>query len=261
MSLEERFRLGVEVIREAGELANGYFNAREKLTVQNKGPQDLASEADLNTEILIRDRITKAFPEDAFLGEETPPTDYNDGQGIWVVDPIDGTQPFICGMSCWCVSIAFMQHGQLQFGMVNAPARNELFAGGKKFPSTLNGKPIRGMTSGSIKDGLTGTGYSLKSGPKLFLPAFQRFLEAGGMFYRDGSGALSLCYVAAGRLVAFFEPVIKSWDCLGGMGVVEGAGLQNSDFLSNDGLHKGNRLVSGNAQVCAEIEDLIAGSY
>ena len=261
MSLEERFRLGVDVIREAGELANGYFNAREKLTVQNKGPQDLASEADLNTEILIRERITRAFPEDAFLGEETPPTDYKDGQGIWVVDPIDGTQPFICGMSCWCVSIAFMQHGKLQFGMVNAPARNELFAGGKAFPSTLNGKPIRGMMSGTIKDGLTGTGYSLKSGPKLFLPAFQRFLEAGGMFYRDGSGALSLCYVAAGRLVAFFEPVIKSWDCLGGMGVVEGVGLQNSDFLANDGLHKGNRLVSGNPQVCAEIEDLIAGSY
>lgn len=261
MSLEDRYRLGVDVIREAGELALGYFNAREKLNVQAKGPQDLASEADLNTELLIRERITKAFPEDAFLGEETPPTEYSEGQGIWVVDPIDGTQPFVCGMSCWCVSIAFIKNGKLEFGMVNAPARDELFAGGRSFPSTLNGKPIKGMASGTIKDGLTGTGYSLKSGPAMFLPAFQRFLEAGGMFYRDGSGALSLCYVAAGRLVAFFEPVIKSWDCLGGMGVVEGVGLQNSDFLANDGLHKGNRLVSGNAQVCAEIEDLIAGSY
>ena len=261
MSLEERFRLGVEVIRDAGELALGYFNARETLTVQAKGPQDLASEADLNTELLIRERIMKAFPEDAFLGEETPPTAYEPGQGIWVVDPIDGTQPFICGMSCWCVSISFMRNGKLEFGMVNAPARNELFAGGRSFPSTLNGKPIKGLMTGTIKDGLTGTGYSLKSGPAMFLPAFQRFLEAGGMFYRDGSGALSLCYVAAGRLVAFFEPVIKSWDCLGGMGVVEGVGLQNSDFLANDGLHKGNRLVSGNRQVCAEIEELIAGSY
>jgi myo-inositol-1(or 4)-monophosphatase len=260
-SIEERFRLGVEVIREAGELAMTYFNARESLTVQTKGPQDLASEADLNTEILIRKRIMEAFPEDAFMGEETEPTDYDPEQGLWVVDPIDGTQPFICGMSCWCVSIAFMKGGRLEFGMVNSPARNELFAGGRDFPSTLNGKPIKGHVTATIKDGLTGTGYSLKSGPKLFLPAFQRFLEAGGMFYRDGSGALSLCYVAAGRLVAFFEPVIKSWDCLGGMAVVEGVGLQNSDFLANDGLHKGNRLVSGNATVCAEIEELIAGSY
>lgn len=65
------------------------------------------------------------------------------------------------------------------------------------------------------RDGPTCTGYSPKSGPDDFLPAFERFLRAGGMFYRDGSGAIGLCYVAAGRLIAFFEPLIKSWDCLG----------------------------------------------
>ena len=78
-------------------------------TSQNKGPQDMASEADLNTELLIRDRLAKAFPEDAFLGEETGRTAFDDGQGIWVVDPIDGTQPFVCGMTSWCVSIAFVR--------------------------------------------------------------------------------------------------------------------------------------------------------
>lgn len=261
MDLAKRFQFGLDVIREAGDLALGHFNAREALTVTSKGPQDLASEADLNTELLIRERIANAFPEDSFLGEETPPTEYRDGQGIWVVDPIDGTQPFIFGLAGWCVSIAFVQDGRLQFGMVNAPARNELFAGGRSFSSTLNGKPIQGLAAATIRDGLTGTGYSPKSGPAQFLPAFQRFLEAGGMFYREGSGALCLCYVAAGRLVAFFEPVIRSWDCLGGMAVVEGAGLQNSDFLADGGLFKGNRLVSGNPQACAEIEALIAGSY
>ena len=65
------------------------------------------------------------------------------GQGIWVVDPIDGTQPFILGMTSWCVSIGFMQDGVIQFGMVYAPARDELFAGGRGMPATLNGKPIR----------------------------------------------------------------------------------------------------------------------
>ena len=82
------------------------------------------------------------------------------------------------------------------------------------------------------------TGYSPKSGPDLFLPGFKRFLGAGGMFYREGSGALGLCYVAAGRLVGFFEPVIRSWDALGAIAVCEGAGAQVSDFLANDGLFK-----------------------
>ncbi len=81
------------------------------------------------------------------------------------------------------------------------------------------------------------------------------------MFYRDGSGALGLCYVAAGRLVAFFEPVIKSWDCLGAVAVIDAAGLKTSDFLANDGLHKGNPIIAGNEHVYAEIEAIIGGSY
>jgi myo-inositol-1(or 4)-monophosphatase len=253
MSVQERFDFGLRLIHEAGDVALGYFNNRGRLTIQNKGPQDLASEADLNTEILIRDRLAAAFPKDAFLGEETEPTSYSDGQGIWVVDPIDGTQPFICGLSSWCVSIAFVRGGMLQFGMVYAPARNELFSGGIGFPAKLNGLPISGHTGKSVKDGLTATGYSPKAGPDEFLPAFERFLRAGGMFYRDGSGALGLCYVASGRLIAFFEPLIKSWDCLGAVAVVSAAGLKTSDFLANDGLHKGNPIIAANVDVFAEL--------
>jgi myo-inositol-1(or 4)-monophosphatase len=259
MSLNERYEFGLALIREAGEKALGYFNARDRLTVTNKGPQDLASEADLNTELLIRERLAKAFPQDAFLGEETEPTAYSEGQGIWVVDPIDGTQPFCLGLTSWCVSIGFMQNGVIQFGFVMAPARDELFAGGRGFPSTLNGSPIRVSAAASIRDGLTCTGYSPKSGPVLFLPGFTRFLDEGGMFYREGSGALGLCYVAAGRLVGFFEPVIKSWDALGAIAVCEGAGASVSDFLSHDGLFKGNSLIAAAPGAYAEIEAIVKG--
>jgi myo-inositol-1(or 4)-monophosphatase len=259
MSVNGRYEFGLALIREAGDKALGYFNARDQLTVKNKGPQDLASEADLNTELLIRERLAKAFPQDAFLGEETQPTAYEPGQGIWVVDPIDGTQPFCLGLSSWCVSIGFMQDGVIQFGFVIAPARDELFAGGRNFPSTLNGKPVRVAPAASIRDGLTCTGYSPKSGPGLFLPGFRRFLDAGGMFYREGSGALGLCYVAAGRLVGFFEPVIKSWDALGAIAVCEGAGARVSDFLSNDGLFKGNSLIAAAPGAYEEIAAIVKG--
>jgi myo-inositol-1(or 4)-monophosphatase len=259
MSLNERYDFGLALIREAGEKALGYFIARDQLTIHNKGPQDLASEADLNTELLIRERLATAFPQDAFLGEETAPTAYSAGQGIWVVDPIDGTQPFCLGLTSWCVSIGFMQDGIIQFGFVIAPARGELFAGGLSFPSTLNGKPIRVAPSASIREGLTCTGYSPKSGPSLFLPGFERFLAAGGMFYREGSGALGICYVAAGRLVGFFEPVIKSWDALGAIAVCEGAGARVSDFLANDGLFKGNSLIAAAPGAFEEIEAIVNG--
>jgi myo-inositol-1(or 4)-monophosphatase len=261
MEVNRRFSFGLDLIREAGDLALQFFEARGSLTVRNKGPQDLASEADLQVELLIRDKLAKAFPADAFLGEETAPTDYSEGQGIWVVDPIDGTQPFICGLSSWCVSAAFVQGGRLQFGLVNAPARAELFAGGRLFPATLNGTKLHVSTATSIRNGLTGAGFSPKSGPDQFLKPFERFLKRGGMFYRDGSGALGLAYVGAGRLVGFFEPAIRSWDCLGGIGVIEGAGLTTSAFLNGDGLFKGSPIIAGSAQVCAELKEIVGGDW
>jgi myo-inositol-1(or 4)-monophosphatase len=215
----------------------------------------MASEADVNTEILIKTRIAAAFPEDAFLGEETGVTDFAPGQGIWVVDPIDGTQPFISGMGNWCVSIAFVCEDVLQFGLVYAPVRNELFSGGRGIPATLNGAPMARHPGKSLRDGITGMGYSTRIDPAAFLRTFEAFLKAGGMFYRDGSGALNLSYVAAGRLLGYYEPHINSWDCLGAIAVIEAQGLSVNDFLANDGLTKGNPIIAGVPEV---YDDLLA---
>src|SRR6202007_3442805 len=94
-----------------------------------KGEQDMASEADVNVEMLIRNRLQSRFPEDAFLGEETGRTEFSAGQGVWVVDPIDGTQPFINGLAGWCVSIAFVLNGKLEIGLVYGPAPRGPFLG------------------------------------------------------------------------------------------------------------------------------------
>ena len=219
----------------------------------------MASEADLNTEILIKERLENSFPQDAFLGEETGLSEFDKDQGIWVVDPIDGTQPFISGMSSWCVSIAFVKANELKFGVVYAPARNELFAGGTYFPATLNGEVVDKHPGRSIKEGICGVGYSPRVTPDEFLILFEPLLQQGGMFYRDGSGTLTLCYVAAGRLLGYIEPHINSWDCLGAIAVIRAAGLRTSDCLADDGLHKGNRLIAGNEHVYAELEAILGG--
>jgi myo-inositol-1(or 4)-monophosphatase len=257
--ISQRYAFGLTLIKDAGDLALGYFANRDALTVMTKGPQDLASEADLNTELLIKERLAKHYPQDAFLGEETGLTEFAEGQGIWVVDPIDGTQPFISGMTAWCVSIGFMKDNALQFGMVYAPARDELFAGGSGVAATLNGMPVGVHPGKSIRDGICSVGYSPRIGPAEFLPMFTRFLEAGGTFHREGTGALALCYVACGRLIGYFEPHINSWDCLGAMAVIHAAGLKTNDFLAGDGLRKGNFLVAGKAGVFDELVRLRSG--
>jgi myo-inositol-1(or 4)-monophosphatase len=246
-SIDERFNFATDLIKEAGNLTLDYFRRLETLQVQSKGPQDMATEADLNTELLIRDRLNERFPEDAFLGEETGRTEFASGQGIWVVDPIDGTQPFISGLTGWCVSIAFVLDGNLEIGLVCSPARGELFAGQRGAGATLNGKTIQISTATQLTDGIVGVGYSPRVKPEEFLSLFSRLLGRGAMFYRDGSGALTLCYVACGRLIGYVEPHINSWDCLGALAIIQAAGGTINDFLANDGLWKGNRLIAGPA--------------
>ena len=251
--LAPRFAFTETLIRAAGALAQSYYRNLQSLTIKSKGPQDVVSEADVNTELLIKGKIAEAFPDDAFLGEETGVTAFAPGQGIWVVDPIDGTQPFISGMPNWCVSIAYVQGGVLQFGMVFCPERDELFAGGRGFPATLNGQPVARHPGKTLRDGITGIGYSIRVGPEAFLRPFTAFLNEGGMFLRDGSGALDLAYVAGGRLLGFYEAHINSWDCLGAIAVIEAAGLMVNDFLAGDGLTKGNVIVAGVPAVYADL--------
>jgi myo-inositol-1(or 4)-monophosphatase len=246
-SIEERFDFALSIVKEAGNLALSYFRRLDTLTVKSKGVQDMASEADLNTELLIRDRLRTRFSTDGFLGEETGRTELQSSEGVWVVEPIDGTQPFISGMSSWCVSIAFVLNNILEFGLVYGPARGELFAGIRGSGATLNGNPIRVSSATKLTDGIIGVGYSPRVKPHEFLPPFTRLLDQGGMFYREGSGALTLCSVACGRLIGYIEPHINSWDCLGALAIVEAAGGKINDFLTNDGLWNGNRVIAGPA--------------
>lgn len=244
-AIQKRFDFASRLIEEAGALAMSYFERLGTLTIKSKGQQDMASEADLNVEILIRDRLKLAFPEDDFLGEETGRGELAGADGIWVVDPIDGTQPFVSGMGSWCVSIAFVADGVVQMGFVSAPVRGEIFAGRRGHGATLNGTPIRVSAATKLTDGIVAIGHSPRVPARDFLPVFGHLIEQGAMFYRDGSGALTLCYVACGRLIGYVEAHINSWDCLGAIAVIEAAGGQVSDVLAGEGLWLGNRIVAG----------------
>ena len=251
--IADRFAFAQDLIVKAGSLALRYFHNIAALTVKTKGPQDLASEADLQTELLIRDRLQERFPEDAFFGEETGPTALAGARGVWVVDPIDGTQPFLSGLPNWCVSIAFVAGGVTELGLVCAPATEELFLARRGFGATLNRRPIAAHPGTSLRNGITSVGYSPRIGPAQLIPVMQRLLEAGGTFHRNGSGAISLCYVAAGRLLGYVEAHIHSWDCLAALLMVTEAGGRTNDFLAGDGLTKGNPVVAGGAGVFAQL--------
>ena len=256
--LDARFAFGQSLVDEAARLAMGYFQRLGTLTIKAKGLQDMASEADLNTELLIKQRLAAAFPEDAFLGEETGRTEaVADARGIWVVDPIDGTQPFVSNMPNWCVSIAFVLDGRVEMGFVAAPARGEVFTGRRGAGATLNGAPIAVRPAARLTDGMVGTGYSARVPAADFLPLLAALLDQGGRFFRNGSGALMLCDVACGRLLGYIEQHINSWDCLAALCIIEAAGGVVSDFLADEGMWHGHALAAGAPEVFPALSALV----
>ncbi|SEQ85729.1 inositol monophosphatase family protein [Microlunatus flavus] len=255
--LEERARVAEEIIRDAGAVALGYFDRLGELTVRSKGVQDVVSEADVAVEELVKERLAQAFPHDAFLGEETGHADFPGSEGIWVVDPIDGTQPFVSGLRTWCVSIAYVRDGRVRLGLVNNPAAGELFVGATDRPATLNGAPISPSTATSVSEGLTFLGCSARVGPEDVVPVLDRLMRRHGMFVRNGSGALGLCDVACGRLVGYVEPHINAWDCLGAVAVLDAAGARVSDYLTPETLLAGNKIVAATPAVFDELVSIL----
>ena len=241
-----RLQLARQVARSAGALALDYFEKRGALSVTSKGLQDRVTQADEEVERHIFQMITDVFPDDGFLGEEMAsgePVKLVD-EGTWVVDPIDGTDCFIYGIPCWCISIAWMQAGEAKIGVIYDPLHDEMYSAAVGHAAELNGKEMQISNATELSDGITGMGYSTRVEPIASIEALQRLMEAGGMFNRCGSGALSLAWVAAGRLIGYYEPHINSWDCLAGIVLVREAGGWVNDFLADEGLTRGNPIIA-----------------
>lgn len=256
--LRKRFEVAQAVIREAGELANGYFKKISSLTVKSKGSHDLVSEADLNTELLIKERFNKHFPDDAFFGEETGASALDTARGVWVVDPIDGTQPFLFSMPNWCISIAYVLDGVIEFGLIYNPPMDELFSGGRDFPATVNGEPISPNPGSDFSAGLVSIGFSSRTPREFLFDSLTKLLDGKGMFFRSGSGALSLVHVACGRLLGHVEPHMWSWDCFGAIAIIEAAGGKVNKFDVPEALLKGVRVVAGSMAVHDKLETLVS---
>ncbi len=205
-SLSSRYHAAQCIARDAGQLALRYFRDPQGLRVQRKGLQDTVSQADREVEALIRERLHRSFPRDAFLGEESGASEgAGDDERTWVVDPIDGTDCFVNTIPVWCVSLALVHRRRIELGVVYDPNTGELFAAQRGAGATLNGVAIGASGATALSEGLVGVGFSHRIQPGPTLAALGRLLSEGGMYQRNGSGALMLAYVACGRYIGYYE--------------------------------------------------------
>jgi len=239
--MQTRFLAASAVAREAGRLVRLRFERRDEvLKLRFKGPQDYLTETDAEVEQLIARRLAEVFPDDAFFGEE--------GGGrfadsVWIVDPIDGTADFARGVAYFCVSIAFVQGGQVQVAAVYDPMADELFAARRGQGATLNGRPMAVSPVADMRQAIVELGGSPRAPFERYLDVARRLNAAGAGVKRCGSGALGLAYVAAGRQDAYCELHINAWDAAAAVLLIEEAGGWTNDFLTPQCLEQGNRVI------------------
>lgn len=221
-----------EIAQEAGSLLMGYFHRR--VNIEYKGDADLVTEADRNSEELIRKRIRERWPSHDVLGEEKGLVDTG-SEYRWYVDPLDGTTNFAHSYPVFCVSMALEYKGERIAGVVYDPTREELFAAEKGRGALLNGQPMSVSKMGNLAECLVATGF----------PSHKRHKNPNIHFYheitlrthgvrRAGSAALDLCYVACGRFDGFWEFNLNSWDTAAGVLIAQEAGGRVTDFSGGD---------------------------
>jgi myo-inositol-1(or 4)-monophosphatase len=196
----------VAVAREAGQLTLGYFKRFRELEIGIKGPADFVSEADLESEKLIRKYLFARYPDWSFTGEEFDPVTGTDLEYRWLVDPIDGTTNFINGMH-YTISIALRRGEETVCGALYNPVADEMFTVIKGEGAYLNGERLWVSKQADIGLMTVGTGLPT-SNLATFPGAYERLehiRDPIGAVRIVGSSANSCAYVACGRLTGYYE--------------------------------------------------------
>jgi myo-inositol-1(or 4)-monophosphatase len=196
----------VAVARDAGALTLRHFRRFRELEIGIKGPADFVSDADRESEQLIRKFLFARYPDWSFTGEEFPPVDGADRDHRWLVDPIDGTTNFINGQH-YTISIALRQGNTTVCGALYNPVADEMFTAIRGEGSYLNGERLR--VSERTDVGLMAIGTSIPTNNRFTYGGFYDRLEQirlpVGIVSTIGSSANSCAYVACGRLTGYYE--------------------------------------------------------
>lgn len=239
--------------RKAGNIIARAMQDLGTLDVQEKGRHDYVTNIDHQAEKVILDTIKKAYPSHGILAEESGEQSGDEYQ--WIIDPLDGTKNFVHGLPHCCISMAVMYKNRIEHGLIYDPFRDELFTATRGNGARLNNYRIRVANLPNLRNALVSS---------TCLPNNPEFLQAQVALLQDingdisgvrmmGSAALSLAYVAAGRLDAYWEINLKPWDIAAGALMVREAGGLITDMNGSEDFLDSGRVVAGNLKIVRQL--------
>ncbi|MDA9934607.1 inositol monophosphatase [Rubripirellula sp.] len=230
-------------IRAAKAGAIELMSRRDSRVVQEKAPKDLVTDADLASQKAIREILLQGFPAYLFVGEEEgenePPADVRRGdpsaQPCWVVDPLDGTINYVHRLQSFAVSIGLYANGKMCLGVVYDPVSEELFTAIDGEGAKCNGLPIKASDCSELGDALVACSFPAGvQGGDPEVAKFVTVLEQCRSLRRLGSCALNMCYVAAGRLDAYWATNVSAWDSAAGTVIAREAGAVLTGYSGDE---------------------------
>ena len=250
--------VAVKAARAAGNIILRNLNRVEGLNIEEKSRHDYVSEVDKLAEAEIIKELRRAYPDHGFLAEESGQKGRT--EKVWIIAPLDGTHNYLRGFPHFCVSIGFRDHGDLVYGVVYDPLRDEMFTASKGDGAFLNDRRMRVTKRESLAGALLATGFPYRQRRHLGaqLDMTRALLGEAEDIRRTGSAALDLAYVAAGRLDGYFETGLNPWDMAAGVLLVREAGGQCSDFAGKAGMPENGNLIAGNHFVAAAMAKVIS---
>ena len=252
MQLDNHLAIAIRALKESGQIQKEWLGKDKK--VEFKGEINLVTEVDKICEQRIIEIIKETFPEHNILTEETPMPEGSSSYR-WIIDPLDGTTNYAHGYPCFCTSIALELEGEIVLGAIYDPLLDELFTAHKGQGAFLNGERITVSLTEQLTNALICTGfpYDLRESPENNVGHFNNFIMEARAVRRDGSAALDLCYVAAGRFDGFWELKLYAWDVAAGKLIVEEAGGSVTDFGGGGLDIYGQETLASNGRIHEEM--------
>lgn len=241
--------IAVRAARSAGRILLRYFEHTDQLEVTSKRRNDFVSEVDRAAESTIIQELRRAFPDHAFLAEESG--EQGSGEYQWVIDPLDGTTNYLHGFPQFSISIALKRRGRLEQAVVYDPLRDEMFTASAGRGAQLNDRRLRVTGRASLEGALIGTGFPFRDHRHIesYVGMLKAMMQDTAGIRRPGSAALDFAYVAAGRLDGFWELGLAQWDFAAGALLVIEAGGVVTDIGGGDRPLETGNVIAGNLKL------------
>ncbi len=247
------------IAREAGAfLKSERLNFRREMA-QEKHAHDYVSYVDKESERRLVMALRDLLPEAGFITEEGS-AEYHDEPYCWVVDPLDGTTNYIHDNAPYCVSIALRNKQSLLSGVVYDPCRDECFYAWQGGGAYVNGQPMRVSAVERVEDSflVVELPYNSDSYARTGEHLIHELYGKVGGIRMNGSAALAICYVAAGRFDGWLEAFIGKWDFSAAALMVQEAGGRVTDFYGNEKFLEGHHVVATNGYLHPLLLELVA---